>query len=83
MKCDNSAITAARISCCYQEIGDYEKALEYNEYATAIDSTDNENRLSRADILYEMGNCNEAISQIDDYINNDPESFWGYYKRVF
>ena len=83
LKCDNSAITAARISYCYQERGDYEKALEYNEYATAIDSTDNENRLSRAEILYEMSNCSEAISQIDDYINNDPESFWGYYKRGF
>lgn len=83
LKQDNDAITAIRISSCYQAAGNYDRALEYIDYAIDIDSTDNGYRLSKADILYEMGNCDEAISQISDYINNNPEYFGGYYKRGF
>ena len=83
LKQDNDAITAIRISSCYQAAGNYDRALEYIDYAIDIDSTDNGCRLSKADILYEMGNYVEAISQISDYINNNPEYFGGYYKRGF
>lgn len=83
LKIDNDAITAVRISSCYQAEGYYDKALEYIDYAMAIDSTDNENRLLKADILYEKGEYNDAISQISEYINNNPEYSFGYYKRGF
>lgn len=83
LKQDNDAITAIRISSCYQAAGNYDRALEYIDYAIDIDSTDNGCRLSKADILYEMGDYDEAISQISDYINNNPEYFGGYYKRGF
>ena len=39
--------------------------------------------LERADLLYELGKTKEAISQLNKYIEVNPEFFGGYYRRGF
>lgn len=74
-------ITAERIASCYDELGDYDKALEYIDQAISIDSTDNSYIFTKADILDNAGRTKEAISLMDTYISAEPEYYSGYYRR--
>lgn len=80
---DKSPITTYRIACCYEELGDYESALSNIDISIGIDSIDSDYMLERADLLYELGKTKEAISQLDKYIEVNPEFFGGYYRRGF
>lgn len=37
----------------------------------------------KADILYDSGNVEAAILELDKYITHDPEYYYGYYRRGF
>lgn len=80
---DKSPVTTYRIACCYEELGDYESALSNIDISIGIDSIDSDYILERADLLYELGKTKEAISQLDKYIEVNPEFFGGYYRRGF
>lgn len=80
---DLAAITAFRISICYSKMGDFNSALKYIDNAITLDSTNHENILAKANILYDLGKPNEAIAELSKYINLNPDSFYGYYQRGF
>lgn len=76
-----SSVTAYRISNCYSEMGDYASALEYINCAIAIDSTDYDNVMAKADLLYESGDAKAAIFELDKYVAHYPDYYGGYYRR--
>ena len=78
-----TAYYAYRIYTCYEAMGRYPQALEYIDYAIELDSTDNEDLLMRANLLYYMGRMDECMRTIDRYIENAPDFFGGYYRRGF
>lgn len=78
---DLSPITAYRISNCYSEMGNFHMALEHIDHAIALDSTDYDFVMAKADLLYESGDVKNAIAELDKYVNHDPEFYGGYYRR--
>ena len=78
---DLSPITAYRISNCYSEMGDYSLALEHIGHAIALDSTNYDFVMTKADLLYESGDVKNAIAELDKYVNHAPEFYGGYYRR--
>ena len=83
MELEASPITAYRISCCYQELGDFESALEHIDKAIALDSTDYDNIQVKAGILYDLGDIPAAIAEISKYITRYPDNPGGYYQRAW
>lgn len=73
--------TANRIANCYDEIGDYDKALEYCDQAIALDSTKTNYLYFKANILDNAGRSEEAIKVMDSYIAQNPEEYFPYYRR--
>ena len=78
-----SSVTAYRISNCYAEMGDYASALRYIDNAIVLDSTDYDNVIAKADLLYESGDAEAAVLELDRYVAHYPEFYWGYYRRGF
>lgn len=76
-----SDVTAERIASCYDDLGDYDMALEYIDQAINIDSTDNSYLFTKANILDNAGKTKEAITLMDTYISTEPEYYAGYYRR--
>ncbi|MDU7621320.1 MAG: tetratricopeptide repeat protein [Bacteroides stercoris] len=76
-----SSVTSCRISNCYSEIGDYASALQHIDNAIALDSTDYDNVMAKADILYESGEAKAAILELSKYVAHYPEYYGGYYRR--
>ena len=76
-----SSVTSCRISNCYSEIGDYASALQHIDNAIALDSTDYDNVMAKADILYESGDAKAAILELGKYVAHYPEFYGGYYRR--
>ena len=72
---------ANRISNCYNEIGDYDKALEYCDQAIVLDSTKTNYLYFKANILDNAGRSEEAIKVMDSYIAQNPEEYFPYYRR--
>lgn len=72
---------ANRISNCYNEIGDYDKALEYCDQAIALDSTKTNYLYFKANKLDNAGRSEEAIKVMDSYIAQNPEEYFPYYRR--
>lgn len=78
---ESNIITASRISSCYDDLGDYDKALEYCNQAIALDSVKTNYLYEKADILDNAGRTQEAIKTMSDYIANTPDEPAGYYQR--
>lgn len=76
-----SDIVAYRISQCYSNMGDFTSALKNIDNAIALDSTDYDYVMEKADLLYESGNAKDAIVELGKYINHQPDYFGGYYRR--
>ena len=74
---------ANRISNCYNEIGDYDKALEYCDQAIALDSTKTKYMYFKASILDNAGRSDEAIKIMDSYIAQNPEDYIPYFHRAW
>lgn len=80
-KLDEDAITYNRISSCYQDMGEWASALEYMDKAIELDPKDDNYLLYKADIYYEAGQIETAISVVDEYVERTPDYFAGYYTR--
>lgn len=78
---ESNIITASRISSCYDELGDYDKALEYCDQAIALDSVKSDYLYQKANILDNAGRSKEAIRVMGEYIANNPDMVEGYYRR--
>lgn len=78
---ESNIITASRISSCYDDLGDYDKALEYCNQAIALDSVKTNYLYEKANILDNAGRTQEAIKTMSDYIANTPDKPAGYYQR--
>ena len=76
-----SSVTSCRISNCYSEIGDYASALQHIDNAITLDSTNYDNVMAKADILYESGDAKAAILELSKYVAHYPEYYGGYYRR--
>lgn len=75
-------VTLYRISCCYSNLGEEDMALKYIDRAIAMDSTDNDYLLFKSEFLYENGQDDDAIATITTYIEKEPDSPDGYYRRA-
>lgn len=78
---ESNIITASRISSCYDDLGDYDKALEYCDQAIALDSVKSDYLYKKANILDNAGRSKEAIRVMGEYIANNPDMAEGYYRR--
>ena len=78
---ESNIITASRISSCYDDLGDYDKALEYCNQAIALDSVKANYLYEKANILDNAGRTQEAIKTMSDYIANTPDEPARYYQR--
>ena len=78
---ESNIITASRISSCYDDLGDYDKALEYCDQAIALDSVKSDYLYQKANIFDNAGRTQEAIKTMSDYIANTPDEPAGYYQR--
>ena len=76
-----SPITYRHIAMCYSELGNYSQALDNINRALNIDSTDISNKIYKADIDYELGNVELAITEWDEILKECPDYAWGYYRR--
>lgn len=76
-----STLFDEQIAYCYSKMGDFERALEYVNYAIAVDSTDADYYEQRANIYGEMGNRAKAIENLTKYIEFYPEYSYAYYRR--
>lgn len=80
-KLDDDAITARRISSCYEDMGEWASAIEYMDKAIALDPKDTDYILYKANIYYEAGQIQTAIEVMDQYIEVVPDYAGGYYRR--
>lgn len=78
---ESNIITVSRISSCYDDLGDYDKALEYCNQVIALDSVKTNYLYEKANILDNAGRTQEAIKTMSDYIANTPDEPAGYYQR--
>lgn len=80
---DQQTYFLERLSECYSETGDLDNALEYINMAQSQDSTDVDLISEKADILYYQGKTNEAIAEMDRYVERTPGFAGCYYRRAF
>ena len=76
-----SPVTHYRMSVCHFALGDFESAMNDIDNALNIDSLDMDYMSYKANIYYEMGNPNQAISEWTKVISHYPENYWAYYRR--
>ena len=76
-----NSIVASCIADCYDEMGDYNKALSYINTAIEMDSTRNRYIFYKAEYLDNAGRSKEAISTMDEYIAKEPRDYYGYKQR--
>lgn len=81
LKLDEDAITCKRISSCYENMGNWTSAIEYMDKAIGLDPKDVDLIESKANIYYEAGQIETAISIMNEYIERTPDYFGGYYRR--
>lgn len=74
-------VSANRMSICYEELNDYASALTYINRAIELDSTYSSYQLRRVQIEEYYGMTDEAYRDIETYIDNFPDDYYGYYKK--
>jgi len=82
-KMNVDAETYFRICNCYCQKGDFERALRYVNYALNKNSLKDYFLSKKADILYELGRYDDAISICDAMIKEEPEESSAYFSRGF
>lgn len=80
-KLDSDDVVYSRISNCYEEMGDWELAMEYIDKAIEIDPTYFVYPLSKADIYYKSGDIKSGVTVLDSFIESHPDYYYGYYRR--
>jgi len=76
-----SPLTANRMADCYDELGNYEKALNLINAAIEMDSTSYDYLLDKANYLDNAGLSEKALVVLDTYLSKKPRSYVGYYRR--
>ena len=76
-----SDVTYRHIAMCHIEMGNYNQAMDNINRALNIDSTDINNKIYKADILYDLGEAERAIAMWDEILKECPDYDWGYYRR--
>lgn len=76
-----SDMSCSRIADCLDEMGDYAHALTYIDEAIRLDPAYNVYLMTKANIEGNLDRLKEAIADLDRYIANDPEEYYGYYRR--
>jgi clan AA aspartic protease (TIGR02281 family) len=80
-KIDASENIYQKISDCQYQLGNYEKALDNINQALNMDSTNLNFLIKKADIYYESGMGQAAITEWDKVLAIQPEYGYGYYRR--
>ena len=83
MKKDAHSQLAERIANCYQELGDFTEALAWTNRAMELDADDYDLVLLKANLLYDSGDINGGITELDKYVQRYPDYYFGYYRRGF
>ncbi len=78
-----SDIFISKIADCYAELGNYKEALDYINRAMVMDSTESSYLLYKGSFLYELGLARDALTAISQYIEKNPDDYFGYYRRGF
>lgn len=78
---ESSAAIANRLANCYNELGDYEKAMSYCNQAISLDSMDMNYILLKANIEDNAGKTKDAIATMSSIIEQTPDNAYGYYRR--
>ncbi|WP_276892358.1 tetratricopeptide repeat protein [Hallella bergensis] len=78
---DNNPVTACCIANCYDDLGNYKNALVYCNQAIDLDSTDTDYIFLKANILNNAGQTKDAIEAMNTYLEKNPDSGFGYYRR--
>jgi len=81
IKLDGSDFYTYQLARQYQDMGDFDNALRYSEEALAADSADFSNRLLHLRILAQSGRMDEALSELDKLIEDDPETEFLYDRK--
>ena len=80
-KLDNSDVILYRIAKCHEELGNWKPAMEYIDKAINLDPKDQQYILTKADIYYKSGDIESAIKTMDQFIESNPDFYYGYYRR--
>lgn len=80
-KLGSDDVVYSRISNCYEEVGNWELAMEYIDKAIEIDPTYFVYPLSKADIYYKSGDIKSGVTVLDSFIESHPDYYYGYYRR--
>lgn len=80
---DPASSIAKQISDCYDNMGAVQKAIEYNDLAFSLDSTNTILIGYKAGLLYNNGDVYGAIDVMSQFIEKMPDLFGGYYRRGF
>ena len=78
---ESNDIFADRLANCYDELGDYERALDYCNQAISLDSTETDYVFYKSYIENNAGRTKEAIATMDGYLHKNPDYGLGYYRR--
>lgn len=78
---ENNPVIAYRIANCYDDSGDYEKALTFCNQAISLDSADTDYVFLKANIENNAGQVKEAIETMSTYLEKNPDDGFGYYRR--
>lgn len=81
LEINSSDVVYRRISECYDELGDFDMAIQSIEEASAIDKNNLYYSALMANYLYEAGRSDEAIAALDSYLEERPEASFWYYRR--
>ena len=79
---DADPVLMYNISECYMNLGNFLSALDAVDKAIQMDDTDTDYMLRRANILSILKRNDEAIKQIDKYIEADAEDANGYLAKA-
>ncbi len=67
----------------YYKLGDFTKALIFTDKAIVSDSTDYNLLILRSYIYADLNLRDSAILDMNTYIANNPEHYYGYYRRAW
>lgn len=76
-----SPVTDLRIASCYDNLCQWDKALEYTEAAIVKDPDDENYLITRASYKYSLGDYEGAIADVSTCIELHPDLDWLYQKR--